>query len=97
MRWVLSVALLSERRNDFEVFVGRPEEKGLEELRVDGRIKFTWVVRKKGGIFWTGLFWLSTKTSVELIDPSVYTKFEEITLLVEGMSISQEDMLSDDR
>jgi hypothetical protein len=55
MRWVVRVALLSEKRNDFEVFVGNPEEKGSKELRVDGRIKFRWVVRKKG---WDILYWI---------------------------------------
>jgi hypothetical protein len=47
MRYVVRVALLSEKRIEFKVFVGKPEGKSLKDLRVCGRVKFTLVVRKK--------------------------------------------------
>ena len=76
---------------------GNLKKKYLKDLRVDGRVKFTWVTGEKGGIFWTGLVWLSTRTSDVFckhgIDPSGCTKFEEIPLLVEGLGISQEEIL----
>ena len=56
---------MGDWRNAYRVLVGRPEGKNhFESLGVEGRIILRWIVRKGGGMAWTGLVWLKIGTIV---------------------------------
>jgi hypothetical protein len=52
MRWAGHVARMGEKRNSYRLLVGKPE----------GKILDRW-----DGVLWTGLVWLRTGTSRELL------------------------------
>jgi hypothetical protein len=39
----------------------------VEDLGVDGKIMIRWILRKQGGMVWTGLIWLSIGTGGVLL------------------------------
>jgi hypothetical protein len=52
-----------ERRDAYRVLVGRREGKRpLEDQGVDGRIILKLILRKLGGVVWTGLIWMRVRT-----------------------------------
>jgi hypothetical protein len=65
MRWAGHVARIWEKRNSYRILVGKPEEK--EDLDIDGRITYKWILEEWGGVVWTGFIWLRIETSGEVL------------------------------
>jgi hypothetical protein len=53
MNRVGQVARMEEMINAYEMLVGKPEGKNLEDLSVDGKIILKWILLRKGGMMWT--------------------------------------------
>jgi len=68
MRLAEHVAGVVEIRNAYKIFVGKPEgKKHSEDLGVDGRIMFEWILGKWSGNLWTACIWLMLGTSWGLL------------------------------
>jgi hypothetical protein len=52
-----------EMRSVYKTFVGKPEGKNhLEDLDIDGRIIFKWIIEKFGLRVWIDIMWLGIGT-----------------------------------
>jgi len=59
LRWAGHVVNMEEMRNIYKILIGKPEGKNhLEDLDIDGRIIFEWILEKWGGSCGFGLIWL---------------------------------------
>jgi hypothetical protein len=56
IKWAEHVASHEEKKNEYKVLMGKPEEKGaLRRPRLGGRIILRWILEKWDGVVWTEL------------------------------------------
>jgi hypothetical protein len=66
--WVGKVKLMGEKRNEYCNSVRKPEGKRLQEdLGKGGRIILKRILKEEDGMIWTGMMWLSIRTSGGLL------------------------------
>jgi hypothetical protein len=59
MRWAVNVARVWKKTNAYKVLVGKQEGKNrFENLSVDGKIIFKWILKKQDGRAWIATIWL---------------------------------------
>ena len=66
LRWTGHVAHMGERRGEYGILVGKPEERDhLEDPGIDRRIILRCIFRKWDVGAWTGSMWLTIETGGE--------------------------------
>jgi hypothetical protein len=68
MRWEGHVARMGEKRNEYRILVGEPEEKNhWEDQDVGGWTILRRILERENGLVWSGSVWLRRGTSGGLL------------------------------